>query len=237
MCRFVSEVLGSMWAAALVLVLLGATPGRASTVLDFDLSSSRVQVGSVLTVSPGVNGTASGTARVQLDGVDELGRPTGPTAQASIMGLSLDFAVDQMPIPNTDVRLVGSIGIRQTGVATGAFDCMTLTLAPNAFSSQLAVNVSCVGTACAVFSALRMVMLPIVLSPTVANANPLAVSIFGFDGPIKQLQATIQSQSNGVVTLLAIRGRSVPEPQELGLLMLGVLAVCGAGAARRRRSA
>jgi hypothetical protein len=258
MCRCVRGILRkSAWAAALTVALFGATPSNAGTLtLDFNLASSTLTLGPV-NVSNGMGATVSGAARVVLTGVNAAGMITGAMSSGTVSGLSLNFMVNTPLVAGLAANLVGPISITQMGSSSGPFAMGSVGLAQNTFNTNLSVNLDCQGAQCALVSQLGMIMFPIMQNAVISNnmgAFPVALSSLGmnamFSASVMQMNAgqAVALNFNGqeVARMFAGggggnggnggggNGGQVPEPVESGLLILGVLALCGVAAVRRQ---
>jgi hypothetical protein len=150
------------------------------------------------------------------------------------------------------------ITITQMGSATGGFDGTTASLAQNTFVTNLSTNIDCAGAQCAAISQLGMIMFPIVQNSMISNnMGPFAVTIGGLAGTNATLNAAVNAMNAGQAVVLTFSGQEIagsrmfaggmdpgpmmppqmPEPVESGLLILGVLALCGVAAVRRQRTA
>jgi hypothetical protein len=236
MCRCVPEILRrSAWAAALGIALLAATPSQASLVLDFDLSSTTLAFGG-LEVSNGMGATVSGSARIVLEGVDSRGVIIDRTAQGTLSGLDLTFNLNRPIVAGLDATLVGPIRISQIGIITGAFDGVNLRLPATGFTANLSTNVNCVGAQCPLISQVAMIMFPIVQNLNFSNPADQNFGLTGLATGQAMLQGLVMANNSGLAVSLNLRG-TAPEPVEAGLLVLGVLALCGAAAVRGSRTA
>jgi hypothetical protein len=255
MCRCVRGILRrSAWAAALTVALFSASPSKAGTLtVDFNLAGSTLMLGTVVNVSNGMGATVTGMARVVLTGVNAQGMITGAMANGTVSGLNLNFALNTPLVAGVDANLVGPISISQMGSASGGFAGGSLSLATNSFSTGLNVNLNCSGGMppavgggqCALVSMLGMVVFPIVQMATISNNMapfPVALGSLGMNAT---LQASVMAMNAGQAVTLTFNGSEVarqfvpnapqvPEPVEAGLLILGVLALCGIAAVRRQ---
>jgi len=254
MCRCVRGILRrSAWAAALTVALFSASPSKAGTLtVDFNLAGSTLMLGTVVNVANGMGATVSGMARVVLTGVNAQGMITGAMANGTVSGLTLNFAINTPIIAGLDANLVGPISITQMGSASGGFAGGSLSLATNSFSTNLNVNLNCASNAgmvgggqCALISSAGMITFPIVQMATISNNMapfPVALGSLGMNATF---QAAVMAMNAGQAVTLTFNGSEVnrafvpnapqvPEPVEAGLLILGVLALCGIAAVRRQ---
>jgi hypothetical protein len=258
MCRYVRGILRkSAWVAAALTIALSATPSKAGTLtVNFDLSGSSLALGTAINVSNGMGGTVAGMAQLVLTGVNAMGAITGAMAGATVQGLGLNIMLNSPILAGFDATLVGPITITQMGAAMGSFNGMAVSLPQNTFSTQLSTNINCAGGQCAAISALGMIMFPIVQNATISNnMGPFAVNVSGLNATA-MLNAQVMAMNAGQAVTLTFSGREVmrnfmgapmappppppnpmPEPVEAGLLILGVLALCGVSALRRQRVA
>jgi hypothetical protein len=244
MCRCVRGFLrNGAWAAALTVALFSASPSKAGTLtVDFDLAPSTLAIGTLINVSNGMNGTVSGAARLVLTGVNAMGMITGGMANGTISGLGLNIGLNANVAGVATVT--GTIGVTQVGSATGAFDGMGVSLPTNSFNNMLSTNLDC--TPAAICNAVAM--FPIVTNTMIANnMGPFVFSTAGLGGGASINAAVMVMQAGQNVTL-SFRGSEVartfdagpgggpqvPEPVEAGLLILGVLSLCGVAAVRRQ---
>jgi hypothetical protein len=255
MCRCVRGILRrSAWAAALTVALFSASPSKAGTLtVDFNLAGSTLMLGAVVNVANGMGATVSGMARVVLTGVNAQGMITGAMSSGTVSNLALNFMINSPIIAGLDANLVGPISITQMGSASGGFAGGSLSLAQNSFSTSLNVNLNCAGGMpptngggqCALISSAGMIAFPIVQMATISNnmaAFPVALGSLGMNATF---QAAVMAMNAGQAVTLTFNGSEVarnfvgnapqvPEPVEAGLLILGVLALCGIAAVRRQ---
>ncbi len=252
MCRCVRGILRkSAWAAVLTFALVSATPSKAGTLtVDFDLSPSTLQIGTLINVSNGMNGTVAGAAKLMLTGVNAMGMITGASAMGTISGLNLNIGLNASVAGVATVT--GTIAVAQMGSATGAFDGMGVSLPTNSFNNTLTTNLDC--TPAAICNAVAM--FPIMSSnPISNNMGPFVFNTASLGG-MASINAAVMVMNSGQNVTLSFRGSEVarmfdgnggggnnggnnggpqvPEPVEAGLLMLGVLALCGVAAVRRQ---
>ena len=248
MCRCVRGILrSSAWAAVLTMALFSATPSNAGTLtVDFSLANSTLTLGPV-NVANGMGAMVSGMARVVLTGVNSAGMITGAMSNATVSGFGLNFAVNSPVVAGLDASLVGPISITQMGTSAGPFDGMAVALAQNTFNTNLSVNLNCAGAQCGLVSMVGMIMFPIVQNATISNnMGPFSLSLGSlaagatFSAVVQQMnagQAVTLNFSGSEVARTFDGGVQVPEPVEAGLLILGVLALCGVAAVRSRQTA
>jgi len=233
----------------LSIALFGASPSKAGTLtVDFNLAGSTLMLGGVINAANGMGATVTGMARVVLTGVNAAGMITGAMANGTVSGLSLNFALNSPIIAGLDASLVGPISITQVGTSSGPFDGAAAALATNTFNTNLSVNLNCVGAQCAVVSSAGMIVFPIVQNAMISNnMGPFSVGLAGLGGTA-MLNAVVMQMNNGQAVNLTFSGQEVartfvgnapmvPEPVEAGLLILGVLALCGVAAVRRQPTA
>lgn len=224
---------------ALAVALLGATPGQAGTlVLDFDLSGSSMSFGGPLVANGFAGNVVSGSARVVLTDVDAQGM-AGAMAQASISGLSLSFDLSTPAISGAVATLMGPVRISQMGLATGAFDGVMFT--PDGFDASLSANVSCVGSQCSIVTQLGGPSFPFVREGVPfpnPMGPPLSIALSDLGTGMARLSAFALTELPGpfIAVQFSIRGRQVPEPEELSLLLLAALALYGVATQRRLRA-
>jgi len=137
----------------------------------------------------------------------------------------------------------------------GAFDGMNANLAQNTFVTQLAVSLNCQGGLCALVTPVAAQMginFPITQMATITNnMGAFPVGLTGLNATA-MLNAVVQQVNMGQAVTLTFRGQEVarnfmgnaappppppppvPEPVKWGLLILGVLALCGVAAVRRQ---
>jgi hypothetical protein len=247
----------SAWAAALTVALFSASPSKAGTLtVDFNLAGSTLMIGGVVNVANGMGATVTGAARVVLTGVNAAGMITGAMANGTVSGLNLNFAINSPIIAGLDASLVGPISITQMGSAAGGFAGGVLNLATNSFNTNLSVNLNCAGGMpptngggqCALISSAGMITFPIVQMAVISNnMAPFAVNLANLGGTAS-LTAAVMAMNAGQAVNLTFNGSEVarsfvpnapqvPEPVEAGLLILGVLALCGVAAVRRQPAA
>lgn len=250
MCRCVRGILRKgAWAAALTVALFSASPSNAGTLtVDFNLAGSTLMIGGVVNVANGMGATVTGAARVVLTGVNAAGMITGAMANGTVSGLNLNFAINSPIIAGVDANLTGPISITQMGSGSGPFAGGALNLATNSFNTALSVNLNCVGAQCALISSAGMITFPIMQMAVISNnMAPFAVSL-GNLGGTASLTAAVMAMNAGQAVALTFSGSEVarnfvpnapqvPEPVEAGLLILGVLALCGVAAVRRQPAA
>jgi len=249
MCRCVRGILRrSAWAAALTVALFGANASNAGTLtVDIDLSGSTLVLGPV-NVANGMGATVTGMARVVLTGVNAAGMITGAMSNGTVSGLGLTFNVNSPIMAGIDANLVGPISITQMGSSSGPFAGGTVALAQGTFSTALSVNLNCVGSLCGFISTAGMIAFPIVQMANITNdMAPFNVSLTNLGG-MAALNAAVNVMNAGQAVTLTFNGSEVarnfmgnapqvPEPVEAGLLILGVLALCGVAAVRRQPAA
>jgi hypothetical protein len=259
MCRKVLGILRkTAWvAAALTFALSSASPSKAGTLtVDFDLSGSTLMLGDLINASNGMGATVTGMTRLVLTGVDSMGMVTGSMASATLQGLGLTINLNAPLVAGAS--LVGPISITQMGMATGGFDGATASLAQGSFVTNLSTNLDCVGMQCALISQLGMITFPIVQNSMISNdTGVFPVMLAGLNGSAAMLSAMVNTMNAGQSVTLAFRGAEIagsrmfvgdammppmmmppqmPEPVESGLLILGVLALCGVAAVRRQQA-
>jgi hypothetical protein len=194
--------------------------------------------------------TVTGQARVALTGVNAAGMITGAMSNGTVSGLGVTFNLNTPIVAGFDANLLGPVSITQVGSSSGGFSAGTLNLATNTFNTNLNVNLNCSGGTpavvnggqCAAIASLGMLTFPIVQMAMISNnMAPFPVGITGLNGSA-MLSATVQQMNAGQAVTLSFRGRevarsfvaAVPEPVEAGMLILGVLALCGVAALRRQ---
>lgn len=250
MCRCVRGILRkTAWAAALTVALFSASPSKAGTLtVDFSLAGSTLMIGGVVNVANGMGATVTGMARVVLTGVNAAGMITGAMANGTVSGLGLNFAINTPIVAGLDANLVGPISITQTGSGAGPFAGGTVALATNSFSTNLNVNLNCVGAQCALISSAGMITFPIMQMATISNNMGAFNVALGSLAMNATFGATVAAMNAGQAVTLNFSGSEVarafvpnapqvPEPVEAGLLILGVLALCGVAAVRRQPAA
>jgi hypothetical protein len=227
---------------------LSASPSNAGTLtVDFDLSGSSLVLGPV-NVANGMGATVTGMARVVLTGVNAAGMITGAMANGTVSGLALNFAVNAAVMPGLDASLVGPISITQMGTSSGPFAGGTVGLATNTFNTGLNVNLNCAGALCGAVAMLGMLTFPITQMAMISNnMAPFAVNLASlgsnatFNAAVSVMQGTqavtLTFAGSEVARNFVPNAPQVPEPVEAGLLILGVLALCGVAAVRRQPAA
>lgn len=186
-----------------------AGPSLAGTLtLDFGLSGD---VDSPIGRS--VPGSATGTARVVLTGVDALGLVTDPSATATLQDLSVQASLGV---------IVGVFQFSQLAPVTGIFDGTTLGIPAGALT--------------------LMGVAPFGGSGTFTNQAAVAVLLTSLgDAAQVMLSGAVGTASTGMVTFDLVgrqvaRNFSAPEPPEMCILMLGLGTLAAGTAGARRRS-
>jgi hypothetical protein len=195
--------------------------------LDFDFRGSTFMARTIsgipiFNVSDGVNGSVTGSARIELTGVDELGGALGFVVSGTLSDFSVVFGlnVQNFSVPNVDATLVGSIGIMQVGRADFfVFDQSQLIISPTLRLSQ---DIDCVGNSstCAQIGSVAGVMFPF---SSVLPSSSLALVLLqlGIPGSATLTGMMPPTRLSGI----EVSRRFVPEPAEMQLMILGLVAV------------
>ena len=180
---------------------------------------------------------STGSLVLRIDGVDGNGALLGSAANVSLMGLGLSAAaltsIDGEFPPMTFARLERDT-LTQSGIARGVFDGSRIVFAAGQIAGQNASEIQCGGTFCLLASFIDSGSRVTPFS----NAAPFALAL-SFNGQTASLDAETVfpfGTGSGPVgsPLLQLNGFElsrtfVPEPSELGLLAMILLAFAGPG--------